>query len=339
MAFVEFGERSYLSQVAMLRRAAIDALADYPIPVARIRLLLHAYNTTFRVDTTDGRRFAIRLNTGSRKTFEGLRAEMSWLAALALDTDLKIPAPVRTIDGRLFTEVRGSAFGRPLLAAVFEWLPGPDLEGGARPDQLFVAGQAMATLHAHAERWSLPADATLPTLDTILIDVPDHLHDPHPQLTPDREHVVHEAFDHITKVLSGLPPDQPRHVLHADMHLGNMKWSRGRLAVFDFDDCGIGLPLQDLAISSYYLRPDRTLEHAMAEGYATMRPLPTSTVEQYEAVVAARSLVLLNDLLVTENAEMRAVLPRYAANTEVKLRHYLHAGEFRHDLPGVVKLW
>jgi Ser/Thr protein kinase RdoA (MazF antagonist) len=336
---MEFGGRSYLSQVSVLRQAALVALAEYPLRVARVRLLLHAYNTTFRVDTTDGRRFALRLNTGSRKTAQGLRAEMSWLAALALDTDLRIPVPLRTNDGRLFTEVHSAAFGRPLPAAVFGWLPGPDLEDDARPEQLFVAGRAMATLHAHAEQWSLPADATLPLLDTILLDIPDHLHDPHPQLTPARERLVHSAFDHIGRVLVDLPTDQPRHVLHADLHLGNMKWHRGRLAVFDFDDCGIGLPVQDLAISSYYLRPERGLEQALTEGYASLRPLPPSTTEQYEAVVAARSLVLLNDLLVTENAEMQAVLPRYAANTEIKLRHYLDTGEFRHDLPGVRRLW
>jgi Ser/Thr protein kinase RdoA (MazF antagonist) len=336
---MDFGDRSYLSQVSVLRRAALDALADYPLEVARLRLLLHAYNTTFRVDTTDGRRFALRLNTGSRKTAEGLRAEMSWLAALARDTDLSIPEPVCTTDGRLFAEVHPPAFGRSLPVAVFAWLPGPDLEDGARPEHLVVAGRTMAALHAHAERWTLPAGAVLPTLDTILLDIPDHLHDPHPELTPAREQVVHAAFDHISNVLLDLPADQPRHVLHADMHLGNMKWHRGRLSVFDFDDCGIGTPLQDLAISSYYLRPQRALEQAMAQGYASVRPLPTCTSEQYEAIVAARSLVLLNDLLVTENAEMRAVLPRYAANTEIKLRHYLDADEFRHDLPGVQKLW
>lgn len=336
---MEFGDRSYLSQVSVLRQAALDALLDYPLEVARVRLLLHAYNTTFRVDTVDGGRCALRLNTGSRKTAEGLRAEMSWLAALAVDTDLQVPVPLRTRDGRLFTEVHHGAVGRPLYAAVFGWLPGPDLEDGARPQQLFAAGRAMAALHAHAERWTLPDDAVLPTLDTILLDIPDHLHDPHPLLTPPREHLVHTAFDHISSVLRHLPADQPRHVLHADMHLGNMKWHRGRLAVFDFDDCGIGMPLQDLAISSYYLRPDRPLEAAMAEGYSSMRPLPVASTEQYEAIVAARSLVLLNDLLVTENAEMQAILPRYAANTEVKLAHYLEAGEFRHDLPGVVKLW
>ena len=273
------------------------------------------------------------------KTAAGLRAEMSWLDALATDTDLCVPVPLRTHDGRLFTEVHSAAVGRALPAAVFHWLPGPDLEDGARPAQLFAAGQAMATLHAHAEQWSLPPDATLPTLDNILLDVPDHLHDPHPQLTAERERVVHAAFDQVCSVLADLPTDQPRHVLHADLHLGNMKWHRGRLAVFDFDDCGIGIPLQDLAISSYYLRPHTALEQAMAEGYASMRSLPSSTNEQYEAVVAARSLVLLNDLLVTENAEMRAVLARYAANTEIKLRHYLDHGAFRHDLPAVVKLW
>ena len=47
-------------------------------------------------------------------------------------------------------------------------------------------------------------------------------------------------------------------MLHADLHNSNLKWCRGRLYVFDFDDSAIGVPMQDLAISAYYLRDEPT---------------------------------------------------------------------------------
>ncbi|WP_432804233.1 phosphotransferase [Deinococcus taeanensis] len=30
--------------------------------------------------------------------------------------------------------------------------------------------------------------------------------------------------------------------MYADLHSGNLRWCRGRLSVFDFDDSGLGLP-------------------------------------------------------------------------------------------------
>ena len=127
-----------------------------------------------------------------------------------------------------------------------------------------------------------------------------------------------------------------RQLLHADLHVWNLKWYRGRLAGFDFDDCGIGVPAQDLAISAYYLRDDTEQEAALLEGYAQVQPLPAFTNPQFEAQVAGRNLVLLNDVIVSINAEYRAMMPRYVANTVTKLRHYLDTGEFRHDVPGLI---
>jgi hypothetical protein len=33
------------------------------------------------------------------------------------------------------------------------------------------------------------------------------------------------------------------------------------------------------------------------------------------------------------------MLPRYMENSLIKQRHFLDAGQWRHDLPGVVSLW
>jgi hypothetical protein len=92
-------------------------------------------------------------------------------------------------------------------------------------------------------------------------------------------------------------------------------------------------------MSAFYLRPRSDLEAAMREGYASMRPLPPVTHDQFEAVVASRDLVLLNDLLVTPTAELRDLLPRAANNSFLQLRNYLDTGTFRPDVPGVVPLW
>ena len=334
----QFEQLSARAQVLRLRATAFQALEAYPVSVARLRLVYHGYNTTFRVDTTDGRIFALRVNVNSHKSAPELCAEMAWLDALAGDTDLSVPVPQRTVDGALTTEVWVSSLGRALPAALFGWLRGPNVEAHPAPMHLRAAGRAMAALHAHAERWALPPDASLPASDDLFMHGNEYLHADHPLLTPDRRDVLAQVIPLVQRRFQEVFASSTPHVLHADMHLANMKWYRGRLSVFDFDDCVIGVPAHDLAVSSYYLRPRQELADALFEGYAGERSLPAVSPDRFEALLVGRNVLLLNELLGTASADFREMLPQYAANTFVKLRHYLDHGEFRHDLPGVVPL-
>ena len=122
-------------------------------------------------------------------------------------------------------------------------------------------------------------------------------------------------------------------VLAARVELG------GTATVFDFDDALIGVPVQDLAISTYYLRAytDGVLD-PLFEGYAAHRSLPSFTDDQLESLVAGRNLLLLNEVLGAVDASGRRMRDGYLANTIVKLRAYLETGRYRHDVDGVVKL-
>ncbi|GHF49808.1 Ser/Thr protein kinase RdoA (MazF antagonist) [Deinococcus metalli] len=333
MSFAALTQRA---QVARLRPSALEALRAYPFTVRRLRLLNHGFNTTFRVDTEEGPSYALRINVNSRRSPQQIGAEMAWLAALAEDTDLCVPVPQPTRDGHLMRELWSPALDRALPVAVFSWLPGPNLGAQATPDQMREVGRAAATLHAHARRWTLPAGTSLSSLRAPLMDSPNRLEREHELLTPERREVVSAALARVEAALGRVYAQDTPRVLHADLHNWNLKWSRGRLSVFDFDDSGVGVPMQDLAISAYYLRPKEELEAELLEGYASATRLPTFAQADYEAVVAGRALVLLNDLLENTTAELRALLPRYVPNSVTKLRHYLETGVFRHDVQGLI---
>lgn len=335
----QFEVLSARSQVMRLRAAAFAALQAYPLTVARLRVVYHGYNTTFRVDTTDQRTFALRINVNSHKTDSELRAEMAWIDALSRETEVSVPVPQRTRQGRLTTAVWLPSLGRSLPAALFAWLRGPNVETGAAPAHLRAAGQAMADMHTHAEGWSLPADASLPASDDLFMHGTQYLQAEHPLLTPNRRTLLQRVIPAVQTQFREVFASSTPHVLHADLHLGNMKWYRGRLSVFDFDDCVIGVPTHDLGVSTYYLRPRQELVDALFEGYASRRSLPDIASEQFEALLAGRNVLLLNELLGTASADFQAMLPTYVANAELKLRHFLDTGQYRHDLPGVVPLW
>lgn len=333
-----FAELSSRAQTVRLRAAALEVLRHWPIEVARVRLLLHGYNTTYRVDTADGQKFALRLDVNHRKPLPQLHAEMAWLDALARDTELVVPVPRPTLDGGFTAAVHVPSIGRELEAALFSWLPGPDLSRVASPRHLHELGRVTAALHAHAEGWVLPAGAWLPSVDHWWeADFP-LVAGPHQELTEERRRIFLGVAEHVRRVHAELAADEATIVLHADLHLANAKWHRGRLAVFDFDDALVGVRAHDLAISSYYLRPREELIEALFEGYASVRPLPSLRLDQFEVLLAARNLLLVHELTTVDAGDFRELLPRFMLNSEIRLRHFLDEGVLRHDLPGIVPL-
>ena len=72
-------------------------------------------------------------------------------------------------------------------------------------------------------------------------------------------------------------------LIHADLHLGNALFWRDDVRVIDFDDCGFGYWLYDIAVALWELRHRNDYEQfraALIEGYTqhrslTRRPRPS----------------------------------------------------------------
>jgi Ser/Thr protein kinase RdoA (MazF antagonist) len=313
-------------QVEVLRRVALDAAHAFGLGVRDLVLVLHAYNTTFRVDTDDGRRLALRVNTNSKSSPSNIAAQQGWLHAIAADTDVLVPDPVATPDGGWQVAVDCPQWGGPLHATVASWLEGDDV-GECDEEQAHALGRTMATLHDHAEGFVLPPGGTLPLFDEPLFHDRNLLGDA--VLPPDHAQVLAASFAACERAFQEVYAGRPTMVLHADLHGGNLKWHRGRLAVFDVDDAGFGVPALDLAISTFYLRgADPATERALRAGYGQLRALPDVTEEQFEALVAARQLLLANSLLDSSTASLRAEASAYLDVTVERLRGWLRTGRF-----------
>jgi Ser/Thr protein kinase RdoA (MazF antagonist) len=328
---------SRAAQVARMRTLAGKALAGYQLEVERLQLLEHGFNTTFRVDTSDGLRFALRLNVNSRRSSGNVAAEVEWIAALARDTDLSVATPLVNANGGFVTTLPSIDLGRDVHAVVFSWLPGRDVGHAPTVEKTYAMGRVMATLHEHALGWFPPAGAELPELADVFWNMPDRLDAAHLGLEAADLSVLRQGIEVVSEVMARIVigPFRP---IHADLHVWNVKWNRGRLSVLDFDDSGLGLPVQDLAVSTYYLRPRHDLVEALRAGYESVSRLPLVADSDFEALVAQRNLLLLNDLLDTSNAEHRELVPKYARNTVTKIRQWLESGEYRDDVEGLLPL-
>jgi hypothetical protein len=158
-------------------------------------------------------------------------------------------------------------------------------------------------------------------LKTVLDELPWRL----PSVGP-----FQDVYDRANTILARLLKDQMQ-LVHFDLHFGNVKIRKGKMSVFDFDDCVFTHPAHDAAQAMYYLRREGIndrLEEAFWRGAGTTVEQMGVTREEFEYLVGARGVLLATDLLGTKNADLAAMAERYVEVTRKRLEHLLRTGEF-----------
>jgi Ser/Thr protein kinase RdoA (MazF antagonist) len=319
-----FGERSAEVQIQQLTEFATQILSEYPVAIAGVEMINHGYNSTLAVTTNDQQRFALRINVNSPRSAENLRAELAWIDALSRESDLSLPRPIATSTGDLFTTRFSHQLNRTTSAVLFSWLPGTEVDAlEDQDDAISAMGRALATLHHHGRSFTLPDHAALPLFDEFFFGFENHLFGPLGRLEQHDAELFLEATGKIADVLARLTHDAKPQILHGDVHPGNVMWHNGMVSIFDFDDCGIGLPVQDLGISLYYLESDHQRE-LLLDGYAQVGELPSVEAGDFEALMVQRRLQLLNYMLESQNPEHQGLLEGYLPTTRDRVLTFLN---------------
>ena len=97
-------------------------------------------------------------------------------------------------------------------------------------------------------------------------------------------------------------------LIHADLHLGNALFHRGAVKLIDFDDCGTGPRLYELAVALWELRDDPdypAFRDALLAGYRTRRDVDVRHLDDF---IALRQVAF--DLWYTGTAQVN---PAFAA--------------------------
>lgn len=279
----------------------------------------HEYNSTFALLGAAGERFALRINVNSNKSLRNLNAEVEWVRQIKT---VRAPKPQMRLDGGFVSQVWHEASGRVLDCVVYSWLDG--VEPGDEPtiEQVYAMGVAMARLHEESVGFEFSAEAELPAYNDFYWGAVDYLLGDASELSSQEKSLVQAAKNRIEQVLAELYSQAEPQPIHADLHSWNVMWFEGELAVFDFDDAGIGLPVQDLANALYYLdTPDQ--EQALLDGYRSVRQLPEYSPDQLGLLKLQRRIMLLNYLYETTNPEHREMIPAYQAETFKRIRNVL----------------
>jgi len=313
-------------QEQLIESLARGVASDFGLGEADLSLLYHSFNTSFKLSTPDSN-WVMRINTNSSKDEFGVLAEVQWLEALQ-GSDIKAPRPLRTLAGEAFSKVPMPESDWELLVTVNSWLDGELPGDDPTPEQLFQMGVNMARLHEFAGNWQPQAPASLPRLDSPLLEEPCRFGSNPEHIDKPTEKLLFDALRKCESVFEELRLRFPLIPIHSDVHAFNVMWDGKELAVFDFDDSGIGLEVQDLPNCIYYLRGSEGQEEHVLAGYSSVRPLPDISKVEFETLLLSRQLVLMNGLLDITTAEDIEFIPEYLDWTRKRIDHFNKTGIF-----------
>lgn len=275
-----FEDLTYRGQLRRLRQLALTALASYDLGDFTLRPIQHRENATFLV-RAGGCRYVLRVSRPGCKEQAAIRSELEWTDAIARDTDLVVRAPVVNREGRLLTVASTPGVPEPRVCALFRWVKGRfvsqhDLTGR----HLVMVGRLMGRLHDHAAgfvpssgftRMVWDADGLLgvvrgctPVRASALLD-------------PERRAIVDRAEAITRGVMAQLGETASVFgLIHSDLHQANYVFLKGEARALDFDDCGWGYYLCDMAstLGPLVSRSDFALLRAsFLRGYRSVRAL------------------------------------------------------------------
>ncbi len=340
------------------------ALAAYDLGGEPRATLLHvSENVTYQVtDAAGGRRWALRLHRPGYHGVAEIRAELAWVEALRADAVVRTPAVVPTRTGAPVATVHAGPVERH--AVLFEWVVGDSpqaLAPDALPGAFGQLGEITARLHRHARHWSRPPGFTrfAWTWDTMLGAAgrwgswADGLTGaltaaPVPVAPMSGAEMraavalVGRAVEVMRGRMAGFGTGPERFgLVHADMRLANLlipapagDTIRDEVCVIDFDDCGFGWYLWDLAASLSFLEHVEgvgDLVAAWLAAYQRRLPLTAADVEMLSTFVLARRLLLVAWLGTHPHSDAVASVAEFARQSCVLADAYL-AGRLLRDV-------
>jgi Ser/Thr protein kinase RdoA (MazF antagonist) len=338
-----YDQLSRLGQLRRTRCLAEVALEAYGLGEARLTFLQYTANIVYRVDVpgwakAESRqspyvpnRYLLRVLYTNR--LEAVKGEMTWLAALRREANLPVPEPVPTRDGDLVTRIAIPGVPQGRLVSLMRWIDGRRISTGLRPAHFRAWGRVVARLHAFAAGWQPPEGFKRPVWDwegqlggryfhcsveELVASMPGHLREPFQIVSREARQVMDSL---------GTGPDVYG-LIHSDMYPENVLFKDGEAYPIDFEDCGFGYWLWDIAVALclwpwteewYWMRD------AFLDGYSGVRVLPESQLQHLDLFMAVQyaTMVLWASLFVRNDPARRPEHEAWREGDGLKLLRYL----------------
>lgn len=301
-------------------------------------LLYFSENLTYLVKDDNGaERAVLRLSHPGYHTQEELEAEVKWMVALKQDTPLILREPIADRDGKYIHAVKDEG-GAEYYGAVFTYLPGKLLEElsvAQQPVWFERLGEITAVLHKHARGWNGSHNLlrfhwnyeTMLGAQAIWGDWRKV-----PTLNPRTYIMLEEADRLIRRQIKEYGMREENYgLIHGDLRGSNLITEGEALKIIDFDDCGYGWYMQDLAASLSFIEtePDaRQLIEAWIKGYQKISSFREEDIEMIPVFIMMRRLQLLAWITSRRSSDtVREIKGDFMSGTVELAEKYL-AGDF-----------
>jgi Ser/Thr protein kinase RdoA (MazF antagonist) len=247
-------------------------------------------NDTYLV-CANARKFALRLYRARWRTRAAVTGEVAALVHISAK-GIPAAAPLARTDGEFITQLEAPE--GPRCAVLFEWVSG-DEPRYINEDHARLYGRLAAQLHIASD--DVPPGITRRPLDRdYLLENPLACLRPALKSNPNAA----ERFDALAKRVRTRLMIAQEHLwdwgfCHGDLHGGNAHLENGRLSLYDFDCCGPGWRVYDLATYRWAARIRNVAEQAWKpyiEAYLQIRPGAANTLEHVPLFVLLRHIWL-----------------------------------------------
>jgi Ser/Thr protein kinase RdoA (MazF antagonist) len=284
---------------AALTTVAREALPSFSFPSnASLQLVHYRENAVFRVDAPgEPNPWVMRVHRVAYRTPAEIRSELAWTEALRA-------AGVRTahvrssVSGDTIATVAAAGLAEPRVVSVIGWIDGVPLAEDDSSAAYRLVGRTSALIQSHGRSWTPPPWFTRPTWDLDGLVGPRSLWGDYADLTPlggERRRLMDRVAALVRRRLDAFGRAADRFGLtHADLMPDNVLVENGTPYVIDFDDCGYGWYLYDLATLLAIRTGDpeaARVREAWVEGYRTVATLPDEHLEILDVLVMARLLL------------------------------------------------
>lgn len=285
-------------RVRHLTELATDALTSWGGANEPPHLFLEGENAVFRAELLAHGDCAVRVHRANYHTADHLQSQVDWCRALHEDAVVNTPRTIDTNDGTSFIVATHPEIPEPRFVSVLTWEPGrPLTEEGATSAATFeVLGEMLGRIHVHGQRWPgrdrfvgirwdadafVGDDALLgPFWDTALLD-------------DDDRNVMSTFRDEARLALDELGAGPDRFgIVHGDLLPQNLLTHDGELTLLDFDDCGHGWYVMEIAtaLMSASFGPDYTNRRdSLLQGYRRHLDISENELRLLPLLIALRT--------------------------------------------------